>query len=119
MAIMSVKLNQRSFQHAKILIGQKMFALDKLDDWSEHKPSAEQENEFLAEHGIDEYQKWFLGIDEDEEEGNKRRYKYPYGDFEKIHRRGVIAAKVRAAQYKDHEIEVAAAHLHGALNTLM
>jgi hypothetical protein len=115
---MSVKLNQRAFQHAKILIGQKMFVLDKRDDWSEHKPSAEKENEFLAAHGIDEYQKWFLGIDEDEAEGNKRRYKFPYGDFEKVHRCGVIAAEVRAAQYHDREIEVAAAHLHGALNAL-
>jgi len=116
---MSVKLNPRSFQHAKILIGQKRFVLDKMDDWSEHKPSTEKENEFLAEHGIEEYQKWFLGIDEDEPEGNKRRYKFPYGDFERLHRCGVIAAEVRAAQYKDHEIEVAAAHLHGMLNALM
>ncbi|WP_437284743.1 hypothetical protein [Sorangium sp. So ce406] len=45
--------------------------------------------------------------------------KFPYGDFEKLHRCGVIAAEVRAAQYEDREIEVAAAHLHGALNALV
>jgi uncharacterized protein (DUF2267 family) len=48
-----------------------------------------------------------------------RLYKFPYGDFENVHRCGVIAAEVRAAQRKYADIEVAAAHLHGRLDELM
>jgi hypothetical protein len=117
-AIMAVKLNSRAYNHARKLIEESKVVLDKRDDWSEHKPSAEQENKFIEEHGISEYQKWYLGIDEDHEESSKGRYKFPYGDFERVHRCGVIAAEVRAAQYKDHDVEVAAAHLHGMLNQL-
>jgi nucleotide-binding universal stress UspA family protein len=49
----------------------------------------------------------------------KSRYKFPYGDFENVHRCGVIAAEVRAAQRKYTDIEVAAAHLHGMLDEFM
>jgi hypothetical protein len=32
---------------------------DERDDWSEHQPSAEDENRFIEEHGWREYAKWF------------------------------------------------------------
>jgi hypothetical protein len=54
-----------------------------------------------------------------EDADNKGRHKFPYGDFENIHRCGVLSAEVRAAQYKHTDIEVAAAHLHGMLDELM
>jgi hypothetical protein len=113
---MAVKLNQRAFEHAKELIEQGKFVFDERDMWSEHQPSAQDENEFIREHGFSEYAKWFLGIDTDEDEENKRRYKFPYGDFEKVHRCGVLAAESRAGQYKYHDIELAAAHLHGMID---
>src|SRR6266498_493216 len=113
-----MKLNERSFEYAKRLIKDGQVVLDDRDDWSEHRPSAEKENRFLAEHGFDEYQKWYLGIDEDEPEDTKGRYKFPYGDFEKVHRCGVLSAEVRAGQYKHHDIELAAAHLHGMLDEM-
>ena len=106
---MAVKLNQRAFEHAKELIEQGKFVFDERDMWSEHQPSAQDENEFIREHGFSEYAKWFLGIDTDEDEENKRRYKFPYGDFEKVHRCGVLAAESRAGQYKYDDIEHAAA----------
>lgn len=37
---------------------------------------------------------------------------FPYGDFEKVHRCGVLTAQGRAEQYKHLDIENAAAHLH-------
>ena len=113
---MAVKLNQQAFEHAKELIEQGKFVFDERDMWSEHQPSAQDENEFIKEHGFSEYAKWFLGIDTDEDEKNKRRYKFPYGDFEKVHRCGVLAAESRAGQYKYHDIELAAAHLHGMID---
>jgi len=113
---MAVKLNRRAFEHAKKLIEEGHYVLDERDMWSEHQPSAQKENKFIAEHGFGEYGKWYLGIDDEEDEDNKGRYKFPYGDFEKVHRCGVLSAEVRAGQYKYDDIESAAAHLHGMLD---
>jgi hypothetical protein len=116
---MTVKLNKRSFDFAKKLINDGHYALDVMDDWSEHQPSTQQENDFIAKHGYGEYQKWHLGEDDEHAENTKGRYKFPYGDFAKVHRCGVIAAEVRAARMHYTDIEVAAAHLHGMLDELM
>ncbi|MDC7336181.1 hypothetical protein PQR15_06265 [Streptomyces lydicus] len=43
---------------------------------------------------------------------------FPYGDFEKVHRCGVLSAESRAGQYKHTDIEVAVAHVHGMLQEL-
>jgi hypothetical protein len=67
---------------------------------------------------FDEYEKWYLGEDGEEAEGTKARYKFPYGDFEKVHRCGVMAAQSRAGQYKHLDVEAAAAHLHGMFDGL-
>jgi hypothetical protein len=111
-----IKLNRKALDNAKELIGAGRFILDKRDDWSEHQPSAAQENEFIEKHGWSEYSRWYLGVDKSEREDAKGRYKFPYGDFEKVHRCGVISAEARAGQYKYREIERAAAHLHGMLD---
>ena len=113
---MAVKLNKRAFEHATNLIGQGTFVFDEKDMWSEHQPSAQNENEYLKKHGFGEYGKWYLGIETEEDEENKGRYKFPYGDFEKVHRCGVLAAESRAGQYKYDDIEHAAAHLHGMID---
>jgi hypothetical protein len=68
--------------------------------------------------GIGEYTRWHLGIDDEEDEDNKGRYKFPYGDFEKVHRCGLLAAESRAGQRKYYDIELAVAHLHGMLEAL-
>src|SRR5205823_1880760 len=86
--------------------------------WSEHQPSAQQENEFITQHGFPEYGKWHLGIDDDEAEDTKERYKFPYGDFVNVHRCGVLSAESRAGQYKYHDVENAAAHLHGMIDQI-
>jgi hypothetical protein len=113
---MSIKLNNRAFDHAKQLIGERRYVLDERDAWSEHQPSAYEENAFIAEHGLTEYAEWYLGIDTEQDEDNKDRYRFPYGDFKDVHRCGVLSAKSRAAQYKHDDIESAAAHLHGMLD---
>ena len=113
---MAVKLNGRAYRYARKLIDAGRFVRDGRDDWSEHRPTAKQENAFIAEHEFGEYRKWFLGVDEEEPENSKERFKFPYGDFERIHRCAVLSVEVRAAQYKHLDIEVAAAHLHGLLD---
>jgi hypothetical protein len=114
---MSVKLNQRGYTHARGLIESGKSVRDGRDDWSEHRPNAKIENAFIQEHGFAEFQKWYLGVDDEEDEDNKGRYKFPYGDFTNVHRCGVLAAESRAGQYKYVDIELAAAHLHGMLDT--
>ena len=113
---MAVKLHKRAFEQATNLIEQGKFVFDEKDRWSEHQPSAEDENEYIREHGFGEYGKWYLGIDTDEDEETKGRYKFPYGDFDKVHRCGVLAAESRAGQYHYVDIEQAAAHLHGTID---
>ena len=117
--VMAVKLNDSSYEYAKKLISDRRIVLDARDDWSEHRPTAAQENKFIQEHGIREYSKWHLGIDVSEDEDTKRRYKFPYGNFTNVHRCAVLAAESRAGQYKYTDIELAAAHLHGMLDALM
>ncbi|MCG3112303.1 MAG: hypothetical protein MCM46_10845 [Candidatus Manganitrophus sp. SB1] len=115
---MAVKLNKSAYEHAKQLIHEEKIEIDERDAWSEHQPSTQEENEFVRLHGYDEYAKWHLGIDEEEPDQTKKRYKFPYGDFERVHRCGVLSAESRAGQYKYIDIENAAAHLHGMIDAL-
>lgn len=115
---MAVKLSRRSFDYAKELVTEGKFVSDERDAWSEHQPSAEQENEFIREHGWNEYGRWHLGVDTDEPEETKAHYKFPYGDFVNVHRCAVLSAESRAGQYKYLDIERAAAHLHGMIDAL-
>src|SRR5207248_3008046 len=49
--------NDRAFEHAKTLIGEGKVVVDDRDAWSEHQPSAEQDNDFIRRHGFHEYGK--------------------------------------------------------------
>lgn len=113
---MAVKLNARAFDRAKRLIAEGRYVIDDRDAWSEHQPSTRKQNEFIRQHGYAEYARWHLGIDDEFDEDNKGRYKFPYGDFEKVHRCGLLAAESRAGQRKYYDIELAVAHLHGMLD---
>jgi hypothetical protein len=112
---MTVKLNETAFEHAKTLIDEGAVVTDERDDWSEHQPSTPEENRFIEDRGIREYAKWHLAIDDEEHETNKGRYKFPYGDFKKVHRCAILAAESRAGQYKYADVERAASHLHGMI----
>jgi hypothetical protein len=114
-----MKLNERAYEHAQRLVADGKVVLDGRDDWSEHQPSAQDENRFIKEHGIDQYARWHLGVNEEQPKENKGRYRFPYGDFGAVHRCGVLSAESRAGQYKHFDIERAAAHLHGMLEILM
>jgi hypothetical protein len=115
---MSVKLNRRAYDFAKKLVADRRAVLDDRDAWSEHQPSTEAENRYLDEHGPDGYGRWHLGIDDAHGPRTKSRYKFPYGDFDKVHRCAVLSAEVRAAQNDYEDIQLAAAHLHGMLDAL-
>jgi hypothetical protein len=111
----AVKLNRRAYAHATQLIHDGHVVADDRDDWSEHQPSARGENEFIEQHGLAEYGRWHLGVDDAMSSDAKGHYKFPYGDFEDVHRCAVLSAESRAGQYKYDDIKAAAAHLHGML----
>src|SRR5262249_21130010 len=93
---MTAKLNAMAFSHAEKLAEVGRSVLDDRDEWSENRSSAADVNAYIEEHGFNGYA--------------------PYGDFERVHRCGVLSAEVRAGQQKYADIENAAAHLHGLLD---
>src|SRR6267378_4508028 len=89
---MTVHLHRSALTHARNLIRQGKVVRDERDAWRE-------------------YGKWHLGVDDQENEETKARYRFPYGDFSKVHRCGVISAESRAGQYKYLDVERAATQL--------
>jgi len=110
---MALMLNEPAYEFARRLIETGAVVHDDRDNWSEHRPSAAAENNFIEEHGFAEYAKWHLGVDGTKKRETKARYRFPYGDFAKVHRCALLAAESRAGQYRHTEIELAVAHLHG------
>jgi hypothetical protein len=115
---MTVKLSRTAYEHARKLIREREFVIDERDAWSEHQPSARDENRFIEQHGMLEYAKWHLAIDDEHAEDTKGHYKFPYGDFQNVHRCAVLTIESRAGQYDYRDVELAAAHLHGMLEAL-
>lgn len=113
---MAVKLNRTGFEFGKKLVSEGMIVRDERDAWSEDQPSADEENAFIREYGFEAYAIWHLGIEEKDPEDTKRRYKFPFGNFKRVHRCAVLSAESRAGEYKYMDIELAAAHLHGMLD---
>ncbi len=106
---MTIRVNQAAIRHAKSLIREGKVVQDS--DWSRANPTSDEENRFLEKENWTEYGRWYLALDTDGNEETKERYKFPYGDFKKVHRDGVIAAKQRAAQNDYGAIEKAADEL--------
>jgi hypothetical protein len=48
---MAVRLNETGYDHALDLIAAGRYVIDDRDAWSEHQPSARQENDFIERHG--------------------------------------------------------------------
>jgi hypothetical protein len=107
----AVKLNTKAFEHAKALIREGKVVHDERDDWSEHAPSTDKQNDYLEKHGFGDYSEWFLGVDDDKSEKTKGRYSFPFGDFSRAHRCAVISLESRAAQNDHDDIASAAKDL--------
>jgi hypothetical protein len=106
-----IRLNAAGLAFAKDLINHGRVVADGKGAWRENQPSATEENEFIRVHGFGEYAKWHLGIDYRYAENTKRRYRFPYGDFENVRGCALLAMKSRAAESNHHDIEGAAVHL--------
>ena len=107
---MSATLNSAAVTFAKKLIKYGKFKNDS-GHWGQHHPDADAENTFLKKHEMEEYGRWHLGLDNSMGDDTKGHYKFPFGDFDTVHRDGLVAAKERAAQQGYHDIEKAADEL--------
>ena len=108
---MAVKLNQKALRQARRLVREGKVVRDSRDDWSEAAPSAEQENAFIEKNGYAEYSAWHLGVDDSKPRDTKGHYSFPYGDFSKVRRGGVISLESRAAQNDHNDIATATKNL--------
>jgi hypothetical protein len=108
---MTLTLNRDAFAHAKHLVRQGRVVRDDRDDWSEHAPSTDAENRFIERNDFGVYAEWHLGEDTAEPNDTKKRYSFPYGDLQKVHRCAVVSLESRAAQHDHAEIARAAKQL--------
>lgn len=104
---MATKLNRAALTYARSLVEDGKVVRDERDDWSEHAPTTDEQNDFIEKHDYHDYGKWHLGIDTEKPADTKGRYSFPFGDFAKVHRCAVISLESRAAQ-NDHD-DIAAA----------
>jgi hypothetical protein len=109
---MAVKLHRAGLEHAGKLVREGRVVNDDRDAWSEHQPSAAEENQFIRRYGFAQFGRWHLGIDDERPENTKGRYKFPYGDFKNAHRCALLSAESRAGRFKYLDIEKAAHRLH-------
>jgi hypothetical protein len=107
----NTRLNENAFAYAQELITQGHVVLDKRNNWGDHQAAAQQQNDFIRDHGFAEYSKWHLGMDATHVQNSKARFKFPFGDFKNIHRCALLAVKSRAHQYGFSDIENAAERL--------
>jgi hypothetical protein len=111
---MAIRLNQDAVEHAQNLIKGRQY--ERNSDWSETQPSAGEENKFIDENGWEAFAKWHLAYDTEASEETKSRYKFPFGDFKKLHRSALIAAKQRSGSEDYDEVQKAADRLLEALS---
>jgi hypothetical protein len=100
---MTITVNKDALAHAEKLIGRGEVARDERDDWSEHAPSADDENRYIDREGWSAYSTWYLGVDRQESDETKGRFSFPMG--------AVISLESRAAQHDHDEIARAAKRL--------
>ena len=103
---MGYDVNETGVRKALSLIQANQYTLDS--DWGDAQPAADEENDHIERHGWDGFAEWHLAVDPSQPTDTKERYGFPYGDFRRVHRTGLIAAKQRAAQYDHRDVERAA-----------
>ncbi|HEX6255631.1 MAG TPA: hypothetical protein VFZ70_07430 [Euzebyales bacterium] len=108
------RVNDDGVTKARQLIDAGQYVLDS--GWSDAQPDSAGENAQIERHGYDGFGQWHLALDDDAGRDTKEHYGFVYGDFQRVHRSGLIAAKQRAAQNDHHDIEAAADDLLNRLD---
>ena len=109
-------VNDRAVAHARRLIDAHHYVLES--DWGEAQPGADEENAFLESHSWDEYAQWHLALTEGASDETKARYAFVYGDFQRVHRSGLIACVYRAAEWRHKKVELAGHELLQRLDNI-
>jgi hypothetical protein len=104
--VASYSVNPEGVAWAQRLIDSGRYVLDS--DWGKVQPRAREQNAFLKSHSWDEYARWHLALTDGAADQTKARYAFAYGDFGRLHRKGIIACQYRAAEWRHKEIELAA-----------
>ncbi len=105
----SYSVNEAGLARARELIDARQYVLRS--EWGSVQPSAADENDYLERHSWAEYGAWHLGLTDGATEETKARYAFVYGDFRRIHRKGLIACQYRAAEWRHKDVELAAHEL--------
>ena len=93
---MSLKVNPQAVAQALRLVEEGKYALNSV--WTANAPSEAQMTEFRRAHGDEALYEWFLARDE------KDQPVLPFGDFRRVHRSGVVAAKRYAEKSGDQGV---------------
>ncbi|MBW3604013.1 MAG: hypothetical protein KY460_03695 [Actinobacteria bacterium] len=105
----SYRVNDDGVAKARTMITSTQYVLDS--DWSAAQPSPDDGNAAIDRNGWKWFSDWHLTIDDDASDETKARYAFPFGDFDRVHRSALIAAKQRAAQNDHADVERAADEL--------
>lgn len=103
------RVNRPGVAKARSLIDARQYVLES--SWSSAQPSADDENSDLEHHDWEQFGEWHLAIDTGASDETKDRFGFPFGDFHRVHRSALIAAKSRAGQNGHDAIERAADEL--------
>ena len=102
----SYSVNKHAVAHARRLITARHYVVES--DWGDAQPTPQEENHFLELHSWHEYGEWHLALTDGASDETKARYGFVFGDFQRLHRTGLIACQYRAAEWQHKEIELAA-----------
>lgn len=100
------EVNDDGVRRARALIDARQYVLES--DWGRSRPSADDENAYLERHNWTKYSEWHLALTEGATSETKGRYGFLYGDFRRVHRKGLIACRYRAAEFGHKEVELVA-----------
>jgi hypothetical protein len=99
-------VNKKAVANARKLIDARRYRTRSR--WADVQPRAAEQNAFLETHGWAEYAAWHLALTEGASDETKGRYAFVFGDFNRLHRMGLIACYYRAAEWEHTEVMVAA-----------
>ena len=102
---MSIELNKPALRHARALVREGKVVQDERDDWSEAAAHPRRRERVHRARRLDRVLALASWVSTRARTARRRTaYSFPFGDFRKVHRSGVIAGESRAGQYDHIEI---------------
>lgn len=100
------RVNSQGVAKARELIDARRYRVRSR--WAHVQPGTAERNAFLKSHSWMEYSAWHLALTEGPGEETKARFAFGFGDFNRLHRMGLIACYYRAAEWEHTEVMVEA-----------